>query len=67
MNFVSAEDKLAVNKYDIDRDVHIKIHEDICQTCEAHYCLVTESYVTRKLLNGFCPDLDLEYAMNTDN
>jgi ferredoxin like protein len=39
MNPFSIEDKLAVNKYDIDRDVHIKIREDICQKCDKNYCL----------------------------
>ena len=39
MNPISIEDKLAVNKYDIDRDVHIRIREDICQTCDEHHCL----------------------------
>jgi len=35
----SIEDKLAVNKYDIDREVHISLHEDICKKCDTHYCL----------------------------
>jgi ferredoxin like protein len=39
MNPMSIEDKLAVNKYDIDRDIHIKIREDICEACDGHYCL----------------------------
>lgn len=39
MNPISIEDKLAVNKYDVDRDFHIRIREDICQACEGHYCL----------------------------
>lgn len=33
------EDKLAVNKYDIDREVHISIDKDICQSCKHHPCL----------------------------
>jgi ferredoxin like protein len=33
------EDKLAVNKYDIDRDVHIKFNESACEKCKAHPCL----------------------------
>lgn len=33
------EDKLAVNKYDIDTEVHISIREDICKNCKEHYCL----------------------------
>lgn len=39
MNTKTIEEKLAVNKYDIDRDVHIKIREDICQKCTESYCL----------------------------
>ena len=39
MKTKSVEDKLAVNKYDIDRDVHIRIKEDLCQKCEDHPCL----------------------------
>lgn len=39
MNPISVEDKLAVNKYDIDRDVHIRIREDICKVCNEYYCL----------------------------
>jgi ferredoxin like protein len=35
----SIEDKLAVNKYDIDQDVHIRIKEDICENCAEHPCL----------------------------
>ncbi len=38
-NTKNIEDKLAVNKYDIDRDVHIKIKENICQTCNIRSCL----------------------------
>ena len=33
------EDKLAVNKYDIDIERHIQLKEDICQTCEDHTCI----------------------------
>ena len=39
MNPVTIEDKLAVNKYDVDKDVHITVNEDICKVCEGHYCL----------------------------
>ena len=38
MNQVSVEDKLSVNKYDIDRVVHITVNEDVCNTCDLHYC-----------------------------
>ena len=33
------EDMLAINKYDIDREVHINVNKDICQSCERHPCL----------------------------
>jgi ferredoxin like protein len=33
------EDKLAVNKFDIDKERHIKIKEDSCTTCDGHPCL----------------------------
>ncbi len=33
------EDKLAVNKYDIDKERHIQIKEDICKICEQNPCL----------------------------
>jgi len=39
MTPVSIDDKLAVNKYDVDKEVHITINEDICKTCENHPCL----------------------------
>lgn len=35
----SIEEKLAVNKYDIDQEVHIHIHEDICQKCDKRDCV----------------------------
>jgi ferredoxin like protein len=38
MKPLSIEDKLAVNKYDVDRKVHIKVKEDICTACENHRC-----------------------------
>jgi ferredoxin like protein len=33
------EDKLAVNKYYIDTEVHIIINKNICQSCEDHVCI----------------------------
>lgn len=39
MNPDRIEDKLAVNKYDIDKEVHIRIHEDLCRQCETQECL----------------------------
>lgn len=35
------EDKLAVNKYDVDKEVHIRLIEEICQECREHFCLKT--------------------------
>jgi ferredoxin like protein len=35
----SIEDKLALNKYDVDKDVHIRVREEICELCEKHPCL----------------------------
>jgi ferredoxin like protein len=52
MTPVSVEDKLAVNKYNIDRDVHIKIDVEICKTCENHYCVHTCPAQCFKLTNG---------------
>jgi ferredoxin like protein len=52
MNPISIEDKLAVNKYDIDRDVHIKVREDICQACDGHYCLYACPADCFKLVEG---------------
>ncbi len=33
------ENKLAVNKYDIDREVHIKVSEELCRQCSLRSCL----------------------------
>mgnify|MGYP001133556950 FL=1 len=52
MNHVSAEDKLSVNKYDIDKDVHIKVDESICRTCDTHYCVYTCPADCYKLAGG---------------
>lgn len=41
MNPSNIEDKLAVNKYDVDKERHIRIKEDICATCETHLCSYT--------------------------
>lgn len=39
MNPVKIEDKLALNKFDLDRESHIRIREDICQNCREQSCL----------------------------
>jgi ferredoxin like protein len=33
------EDKLAVNKYTVDKQVHITIDSDICKLCQHHNCV----------------------------
>ena len=35
----SVEEKLAVNKFDVDRDVHIQVNSDTCKDCEWHHCV----------------------------
>ena len=35
----NVEDKLSVNKYDIDRDVHITIDESLCNECKTYDCV----------------------------
>lgn len=37
----SIEDKLAVNKYDVDKEVHIRLKEDICKECIDFSCVYT--------------------------
>lgn len=32
------EDKLSVNKYDIDRESHVRINEEACQSCADRRC-----------------------------
>lgn len=39
MKPASIEEKVAVNKYDIDREVHIQVKEETCRGCEERYCL----------------------------
>lgn len=41
MNPKKVEDKLAVNKFDIDREVHIRLREEACQNCEDRPCMST--------------------------
>jgi len=36
---VRIEDRLAVNKYDIDRDIHIAVNPDVCTKCHSRTCL----------------------------
>ena len=39
MNPKKIEDKLALNKFDVDQEVHIRIKEDICFQCKEQDCL----------------------------
>ena len=33
------EDKLALNKFEIDKEVHIQVEERLCQDCDLKPCL----------------------------
>jgi len=35
----NVEERLAVNKYAIDRDVHITVDTEICRRCKPRYCV----------------------------
>jgi len=52
MNSITIENKLAVNKYDIDQEVHIKFDDNICQSCAGHPCLYACPAVCFKLSEG---------------
>ena len=52
MKPANVEDKLAVNKYDVDNDVHIKVKEDLCTACENHHCLYVCPADCYKLTDG---------------
>lgn len=39
MKVKSVEEKLGVNKYDIDEEVHIRLKKDICERCKSYPCL----------------------------
>ena len=39
MSRMKLEDKLAVNRYDIDRESHITVNENACQKCSLHECV----------------------------
>ena len=49
---LSVEDKLAVNKFDVDREVHIQVNEEVCQACEERYCLYVCPADCYKLVEG---------------
>lgn len=47
---MKVEDKLALNKFDIDREVHIRVDEEKCKACDLKPCLYAcpaECYVLR--------------------
>jgi len=51
MNPVKVEHKLALNKYEIDREAHIRLKEEICRQCELRSCLYVcpaECYTLRE-------------------
>jgi len=39
MNPVTIVDKLALNKYDVDKEAHAHLKEEICQECQVRSCL----------------------------
>ena len=36
---MKVEDKLALNKFEIDKEVHIQVEEKLCQGCDLKPCL----------------------------
>ncbi|MBN2282577.1 MAG: 4Fe-4S dicluster domain-containing protein [Deltaproteobacteria bacterium] len=48
---MKVEDKLALNKFDVDRDVHITVNDVVCVECELKPCVSVcpaECYVIRE-------------------
>ncbi len=48
---MKVEDKLALNKFEIDREVHILLDEGLCQKCDLKLCLYVcpaECYTLRE-------------------
>lgn len=39
MNPMTMEERLALNKYDVDTEPHIRLKEEVCQACEPRVCL----------------------------
>ena len=52
MSQTKIEDKLAINKYDIDKDSHITLNEDICRECSLHECLYACPAGCYKVVDG---------------
>ena len=46
------EDRLAVNKYDIDRDAHITVNAESCTGCRFRACLYVCPAVCYTLVDG---------------
>lgn len=36
---MKVEDKLALNKFDIDREIHIRVDESKCKSCDLKPCI----------------------------
>lgn len=36
---MAIEDKLALNKYDVDSEAHVRLKEEICLECQQQICL----------------------------
>jgi ferredoxin like protein len=36
---LTVEEKLAVDKFDVDKEPHIKVKSDLCRSCEKHPCI----------------------------
>lgn len=39
MSPMKIEERLALNKYDVDPEAHIRLKEEICQKCQQRVCL----------------------------
>ena len=39
MKPLKIEEKVALNKYNVDSEVHIEVKKEICGGCEERYCL----------------------------
>ena len=48
---MKVEDKLALNKFEVDREVHITVDEKLCDECDLQSCVYgcpAECYVVRE-------------------
>ena len=39
MNSMSIEERLALNKYDVDTEAHIRLKQEVCLECQQRSCL----------------------------